>query len=124
MRNIQGKPITAPAFIFGEVPRKRKGDRAQGNGVHGTDYQNKSNIQTLLADKKTNHRLEQHFCKTYWIKDVLPEYIKNYWGRLQWLIPLLLATQEAEIRRITAGSQPWTNRLRPYLIKTHHKKKG
>jgi hypothetical protein len=34
--------------------------------------------------------------------------------RCQWLTPIILATQEAEIRRI------WFTR--PYLEKTHHKK--
>jgi hypothetical protein len=28
----------------------------------------------------------------------------------QWLIPVILAIQEAEIRRITVWSQPWANR--------------
>jgi hypothetical protein len=36
-----------------------------------------------------------------------------------WLTPVILATQEAEIRRIVVlGKQFW----RPYLEKTHHKK--
>jgi hypothetical protein len=37
-------------------------------------------------------------------------YIHNGWrdvlARLWWLTPVILATQEAEIRRITVGSQP------------------
>jgi hypothetical protein len=34
--------------------------------------------------------------------------IKNDEGaRYQWLIPVILATQEADIKRITAQSQPW-----------------
>jgi hypothetical protein len=39
-----------------------------------------------------------------------------------WFMPVILATQEAQIRRIEVRSQPQTNSLRPYLEKTHHKK--
>jgi hypothetical protein len=42
----------------------------------------------------------------------------------RWLTPVILATQEAEIRRIMVRSQPWTNRSRDLILKkTHHKKK-
>jgi hypothetical protein len=37
-------------------------------------------------------------------------------------MPVILATQEAEIRRIVVGSHPWAEFTRPYLEKTHHKK--
>jgi hypothetical protein len=42
-------------------------------------------------------------------------------------MPVILATQEAEIRRIEVQSQPEANRSetvvqKPYLEKTHHKK--
>jgi hypothetical protein len=42
----------------------------------------------------------------------------------QWLTPVILANQEAEIRRIVVQSQPRQISGRPYLKKTHHKKKG
>jgi hypothetical protein len=38
-------------------------------------------------------------------------------------MPVIQATQEAEIRRIAVQSQPWVNSSRdPILKKTHHKK--
>jgi hypothetical protein len=40
----------------------------------------------------------------------------------QWLIPIILATQEAEIKRIKIQNQPREKFVRPYLKKTHHKK--
>jgi hypothetical protein len=40
----------------------------------------------------------------------------------QWLTPVILATQEAEIRRITVQSQSRQIARRPYLEKSHHKK--
>jgi hypothetical protein len=36
-------------------------------------------------------------------------------ARHQWLMPIILATQEAEIRRITVRSQPRQMFTRPYL---------
>jgi hypothetical protein len=39
----------------------------------------------------------------------------------QWLTPVILASQEAELRKIAVGSQTWAN-TRPYLEKTQHKK--
>jgi hypothetical protein len=39
-------------------------------------------------------------------------------------MPVILATQEAEIRRIALRSQPRENSfLRPYFKKTHHQKR-
>jgi hypothetical protein len=47
----------------------------------------------------------------------------NLGARHPWLTPIILATQEAEIRRITVRSQPGGKKfLRPYLKKIHHKK--
>jgi hypothetical protein len=37
-------------------------------------------------------------------------------------MPVILATQEAVIRRIEVQSQLWQIVQRPYLKKTHHKK--
>jgi hypothetical protein len=37
-------------------------------------------------------------------------------------MPVILATQEAEIRRITVQSQHGQIVLEPYLEKTHHKR--
>jgi uncharacterized protein (DUF305 family) len=42
--------------------------------------------------------------------------------RCQWLTPVILATQEAEIRRMEVRSQPWANSSRDPIKKTHHKK--
>jgi hypothetical protein len=48
--------------------------------------------------------------------------IKKLWpARCWWLIPVILTTQEAEIRRIKGGSQPGQI-VRLYLEKIHHKK--
>jgi hypothetical protein len=35
--------------------------------------------------------------------------LKSSYVRHQWLMPVILATNEAEIRRITIRSQPWAN---------------
>jgi hypothetical protein len=35
--------------------------------------------------------------------------IKDKQGQAPWLTPVILATQEAEIRRIMVQSQPWAN---------------
>jgi hypothetical protein len=44
-------------------------------------------------------------------------------ARCQWLTPVILATQKAEIRRIMVQSQPPGKQLaRPYLKNTHHNK--
>jgi hypothetical protein len=41
------------------------------------------------------------------------------------LRPVILATQETEIRRIMVQSQPWANSSRdPISKKTHHKEKA
>jgi hypothetical protein len=38
------------------------------------------------------------------VKCFIQKYL--FLARCQWLMPVILATQEAEIRRITVGSQP------------------
>jgi hypothetical protein len=38
-------------------------------------------------------------------------------ARHGWLTPLILATQEAEIRRITVGSQSWANSSLEFISK-------
>jgi hypothetical protein len=43
--------------------------------------------------------------------------------RCQWLIPVILATQEAEIRRIKVESQPRQIVNETLSLKTLHKKK-
>jgi hypothetical protein len=46
-------------------------------------------------------------------------------ARRQWLTPVILATQKAQIRRTEVQSQPWANSCRdPISKKTHQKKKG
>jgi hypothetical protein len=40
------------------------------------------------------------------------------------LTPVIPFTQEAEIRRIAVQGQPGTEFARPYLKKTHHKKRS
>jgi hypothetical protein len=46
-----------------------------------------------------------------------------YDGR-QWLIPVILATEEAEIRRIMVGSQPWANSSQDPISKIPNTKQG
>jgi hypothetical protein len=43
---------------------------------------------------------------------------------LLWLTPVILATQEAEIRRIAIQSQPWANNLQDPISKKPITKKG
>jgi hypothetical protein len=51
--------------------------------------------------------------------------VKNkYEAGCQWLTPIILATQEAEICRIVVQSQPWADFVRPYLKKKPITKKG
>jgi hypothetical protein len=48
---------------------------------------------------------------------IFPE--DNNRARCQWLMPVILATQETEIRRVTLQSQTWANNsIRPYLENT------
>jgi hypothetical protein len=47
----------------------------------------------------TSHRVGENICKKYLLKNMCP-------ARCWWLTPVILATWEAEIRRIMAGSQP------------------
>jgi hypothetical protein len=58
-----------------------------------------------------------HFCHLiFFIKFLVPT--SRHW----WLMPVILATQEAEIRRIMVWSQPRTNSSRDDFKKTHHVK--
>jgi hypothetical protein len=45
-------------------------------------------------------------------------------ARCQWLMPIILATQEAEIRRIVVLSQTLANSLRDPILKKPIIKKG
>jgi hypothetical protein len=49
-------------------------------------------------------------------------YIKKIYARHQWLTPIILATQEAEIRRMIVQSQPGQIVQETLSQKTHHKK--
>jgi hypothetical protein len=42
----------------------------------------------------------------------------------QWLRPVILASQDAEIRKITVGSQPRANSLRDPILRKPFTKKG
>jgi hypothetical protein len=42
----------------------------------------------------------------------------------QWLVPVVLAAQEAEIRRITVQSQTWENSSGDTISEKKHHKKG
>jgi hypothetical protein len=44
-------------------------------------------------------------------------------ARHRWLVPVILATQEAEIRMIAVRSQPHANSLRDYLKKNPSQKR-
>jgi hypothetical protein len=44
-------------------------------------------------------------------------------ARCQWLLPVILATLEAEVRRIMVEASPWQKFRRPYLENTQHKKR-
>jgi hypothetical protein len=44
-------------------------------------------------------------------------------ARCQWLISVILATQEAEIRRTMAQSQPWANSSQDPILKKYITKK-
>jgi hypothetical protein len=48
--------------------------------------------------------------------------LKQTETRHWWLTPVILDTQEAEIRRITVQNQPGQIVCKTYLEKTHHKK--
>jgi hypothetical protein len=51
--------------------------------------------------------------------------IKRLKTGCQWLLPVILATEEVEIRRITVQSQPRADSLQdPLSWKTHHKKRA
>jgi hypothetical protein len=49
--------------------------------------------------------------------------ILKFPARRQWLMLVILATQEAKIRKIAVQSQPWLF-VRPSLKKPDHKKLG
>jgi hypothetical protein len=50
--------------------------------------------------------------------------IKNTAAGCWWLTPVILATQEAEIRRIVVRSQPWANSSQDPISKNPNTKKG
>jgi hypothetical protein len=49
---------------------------------------------------------------------------KKDWARRQWLMPIILPTQEAEIRRISVQSQTQKNSSRDPILKKPTQKKG
>jgi hypothetical protein len=50
--------------------------------------------------------------------------LRSVWAGCWWLTPVILATQEAEIRRIMVGVQPRQIVCKTYLENTHYKKNG
>jgi hypothetical protein len=57
----------------------------------------------------------------------LTRWCRNWLSRMrrsQWLRPVILATQEAEIRRIIVWSQLWANSSRDPILKKPITKKG
>jgi hypothetical protein len=45
-------------------------------------------------------------------------YLRKQIIQAWWFMSLILATQKADIRKITIQSQPWTNSSRDYILKT------
>jgi hypothetical protein len=91
----------------------------------------------LLSQESSHHC----FLPGIWVKEVLcADNIYRLLGRdrnwrtaplktpflagHQWLTPIILVTQEAEIRKIVVQSRPWANILQDPILKKTHQKKG
>jgi hypothetical protein len=83
----------------------------------------------IVLEKKLGRKMEgvnstMIYCKNFCKCHIVPQYNnnnnKNLAGR-QWLTPVILTTQEAEIRRLTVQSQPRQIVCKTLSGKTLHK---
>jgi hypothetical protein len=82
-----------------------------------TSVQQKCNLKKYLTQKRAGGVVQVVECLPSKFKPQYCQKTSILVGSL-WLRPIILAIQEAEIRRITVRRQPRANSSRPYLEKT------